>query len=96
MLLCLCASACGMMLTPEADKAVIGAEEEVVEYLDALLSSLSGILAQGQMQAKVTALSAISSAARAAKHKFQPYLPALIPLLRSFLAATEARFATFL
>ena len=59
--------------------------DELQGYLEALIAKLLDVVRTGNSDTQETALGAIASAANAAGASFQPYVPAVFPVLRQYM-----------
>lgn len=65
--------------------------DELQGYLEALMAKLLDVVRTGNSDTQETALGAIASAANAAGASFQPYVPAVFPVLRQYMEVLLTR-----
>jgi len=59
--------------------------DELQGYLEALMAKLLEVVRTGNSETQYSALGAIASAANAAGTSFQPYVPAVFPVLQQYM-----------
>lgn len=64
--------------------------DELQGYLEALMAKLLEVVRTGNSETQYSALGAIASAANAAGTSFQPYVPAVFPVLQQYMEATDS------
>ena len=67
--------------------------DELQGYLEALMAKLLEVVRTGNSETQYSALGAIASAANAAGTSFQPYVPAVYPVLQQYMEVQSSQTA---